>query len=143
MAETKTATTITTKTEEAESKTKKAEAKEEQKKSAAEKEKIPELKPGMTVRVYQKIKELNIKGEEKERIQYFEGIIIAKKHGREKGATITVRKISHGVGVEKIFPLNLPTIEKIEIKKEARVRRAKLYFLKRGYKKRLKEKAVK
>lgn len=143
MAETKTATTITTKTEEAESKTKKAAAKEEQKKSAAEKEKIPELKPGMTVRVYQKIKELNIKGEEKERIQYFEGIIIAKKHGREKGATITVRKISHGVGVEKIFPLNLPTIEKIEIKKEARVRRAKLYFLKRGYKKRLKEKAVK
>ncbi len=142
MAETKTATT-TTKTEETESKTKKAEAKKEQKKSATEKEKIPELKPGMTVRVYQKIKELNIKGEEKARIQYFEGIIIAKKHGREKGATITVRKISHGVGVEKIFPLNLPTIEKIEIKKEARVRRAKLYFLKRGYKKRLKETVVK
>ena len=117
--------------------------KEEAMETKKEEKKIPELKPGMTVRVYQKIKELNIKGEEKERIQYFEGIIIAKKHGREKGATITVRKISHGVGVEKIFPLNLPTIEKIEIKKQARIRRAKLYFLKRGHKKKLKEKIVK
>ncbi|PLX22034.1 50S ribosomal protein L19 [Candidatus Parcubacteria bacterium] len=97
------------------------------------------LKPGMTVRVYQKIKELNIKGDEKERIQYFEGMIIAKKHGDEAGGTITLRKISNGVGVEKIFPLNLPTIDKIEIKKQARVRRAKLFFLRRGYKKRLKE----
>jgi len=103
---------------------------------------ITELKPGMTVRVYQRIKELNIKGEEKERTQYFEGMIIAKKHGKEAGGTITVRKISNGVGVEKIFPLNLPTIEKIEIKKQAKVRRAKLYFLKKGYKKRLKEKTV-
>jgi large subunit ribosomal protein L19 len=110
--------------------------------NAKDKEAIPKLKPGMTVRVYQKIKELNIKGEEKERVQHFEGIIIAKKHGREKGATITVRKISNGVGVEKIFPLNLPSIEKIEIKKQAKVRRAKLYFLKRKYKKRLKEKVV-
>ncbi len=107
------------------------------------KDKTSELKPGMTIRVYQKIKELNTKGEEKERIQYFEGIIIAKKHGNEKGGTITVRKISNGVGVEKIFPLNLPTITKIEIKKEARVRRSKLYFLKDGYKKKLKEKVVK
>ena len=107
-----------------------------------DKEAMPKLKPGMTVRIYQKIKELNIKGEEKERVQHFEGIIIAKKHGREKGATITVRKISNGVGVEKIFPLNLPSIEKIKIKKQAKVRRAKLYFLKRGHKKRLKEKIV-
>jgi large subunit ribosomal protein L19 len=104
-------------------------------------EKIPELKPGMTVRVYQKIKELNAKGEEKERTQFFDGIIIAKKHGKEKGATITVRKVSDGIGVEKIFPLNLPTIEKIEIKKQADVKRAKLYFL-RGYKKKLKEKVI-
>ncbi len=101
-----------------------------------------ELKPGMTVRIYQKIKELNSKGEEKERIQYFEGMIIARKHNKEKGGTITVRKVSEGVGVEKIFPLNLPTITKIEIKKIAEVRRAKLYFVKRGYKKRLKEKVV-
>lgn len=123
---------------------KKPEKKEEKKKEDKKEEKlaIPELKPGMTVRVYQKIKELNIKGEEKERIQYFEGMIIAKKHGREAGGTITVRKISNGVGVEKIFPLNLPTIEKIEIKKQAKVRRAKLYFLKRGYKKKLKETKV-
>ena len=119
--------------------------KKEEKKEAIpqeQKEKLPELKPGMTVRVYQKIKELNIKGEEKERVQYFEGMIIAKKHGKEAGGTITVRKISNGVGVEKIFPLDLPTIEKIEIKKQAKVRRAKLYFLKRGHKKRLKEKVA-
>jgi large subunit ribosomal protein L19 len=101
-----------------------------------------DLKPGMTVRVHQKIKELNTKGEEKERIQYFEGMIIAKKHNNEKGGTITVRKVSDGVGVEKIFPLNLPTITKIEIKKEAEVRHAKLYYLK-NYKKKLKEKTVK
>lgn len=98
-----------------------------------------ELKPGMTIRVHQKIKELNAKGEEKERIQYFEGMIIARKHGKEKGGTITVRKVSDGIGVEKIFPLNLPSITKIEVKKQAKVRRAKLYFL-RGYKKKLKEK---
>ena len=97
-----------------------------------------DLKPGMTVRVYQKIKELNSKGEEKERVQYYEGIIIAKKHGKEAGGTITVRKISDGVGVEKIFPLNLPTITKIEVKKQNKVRRAKLYFL-RDYNKKMKE----
>ncbi|MCK4554293.1 50S ribosomal protein L19 [Candidatus Parcubacteria bacterium] len=117
-------------------------ANKESKKTAEKKEKrvIPEIKPGMTIKVYQKIKELNPKGEEKERIQYFEGMVIARKHGKQAGGTITVRKISDGVGVEKIFPLNLPTITKIEIKKQVRVRRAKLYFLKRGYKKKLKEK---
>lgn len=101
-----------------------------------------ELKPGMTVRVYQKIKELNSKGEEKERVQYFEGIIIARKHQKEKGATITVRKVSDGVGVEKIFPLNLPTITKIEVKKIAKVNRAKLNYLKTPYKKKLKETTI-
>jgi len=111
----------------------------EEKKAEKQEVKMPELKPGMTIRVYQKIKELNIKGEEKERTQYFEGMIIAKKHGKETGGTITVRKISDGIEVEKIFPLNLPTIEKIEVKRESRVRRAKLYFLKRGYKKKLRE----
>jgi large subunit ribosomal protein L19 len=99
-----------------------------------------DLRPGMTIRVYQKIKELNPKGEEKERVQYFDGMIIAHKHGRESGATITVRKVTNGVGVEKIYPLNLPTITKIEIQKEAEVRRAKLYYLRSGYNKRLKEK---
>lgn len=120
-------------------KTTEEENKSEEKTEIKEEEKIPDLKPGMTVKIYQKIKELNIKGEEKERIQFFEGIIIGKKHGKEAGGTITVRKISDGVGVEKIFPLNLPTISKIEIKKQAKTRRAKLSFLKRGYKKRLKE----
>jgi len=99
---------------------------------------IASLQPGMTVRIYQKIKELNAKGEEKERTQFFEGMILARKHGAEKGATVTVRKVSGGIGVEKIFPLGLPTIEKVEILKKARVRRAKLYYL-RNYKKKLKE----
>jgi large subunit ribosomal protein L19 len=101
---------------------------------------MADLKPGMTVRIHQKIKELNLKGEEKERIQFFEGLIIAKKHGNEKGGTITVKKTSDGVGVEKIFPLNLPSITKIEIKKQVKTKRAKLYFLKRAYKKKLREK---
>jgi len=96
------------------------------------------LKPGMTIRLYQKIKELNIKGQEKEREQYFEGLIIARQHGREAGASITVSKISDGIGVEKIFPLNLPTITKIEIKKQVKTKRAKLYFLRGNYKKKLK-----
>lgn len=99
---------------------------------------IPQIKPGMSIRIYEKIKEKTPKGEIKERIQYFEGMVLAVKHGKQAGASITVRKISDGVGVEKIFPLHLPTITKIEIKKQARVRRAKLYFLKKGYKKRLK-----
>lgn len=108
------------------------------KETAATKIDPKDLKPGMTIRIYQKIKELNSKGEEKERVQYYEGIIIAKRHGQEAGASITVRKISGGVGVEKIFPLRLPSITKIEVKKRAKVRRAKLYFL-RDYNKKLKE----
>ncbi|HNW55643.1 MAG TPA: 50S ribosomal protein L19 [bacterium] len=100
---------------------------------------LADLKPGMTVRIHQRIKELNPKGEEKERVQYFEGLVIARKHGSEAGSTVTIRKISNGVGVEKIFPINLPTISKVEIKKQAIVHRAKLTFLKKGYKKRLKD----
>ncbi|PIR93108.1 50S ribosomal protein L19 [Candidatus Falkowbacteria bacterium CG10_big_fil_rev_8_21_14_0_10_43_10] len=101
---------------------------------------IPDnIEPGMTVRIYQKIKEQNSKGEWKERVQYFEGMVIAKKHGKEAGGSITIHKISNGVGVEKIFPLHLPTITKIEIKRKARVRRSKLYFLKHGYTKKLKK----
>lgn len=99
---------------------------------------IPDLKPGMTVRIHQKIKEVNPKGEEKERIQIFEGIIIARHKKKASGATVTVRKVSHGVGVEKIFPIHLPTIIKWELVKQVKVRRAKLYYL-RTHKKRLKE----
>lgn len=109
---------------------------------------IPDLRPGMTVRVHQQIKEVEqteekgkIKEKERKRIQVFEGIIIAKRGGKGAGATITVRKISHGVGVEKIFPLHLPTILKIEPVKQAKVRRAKLYYL-RDYDKRLKETTI-
>lgn len=107
---------------------------------------LPDLRPGMTVRVHQKIKEIvlteklkgKVESKEKERVQVFEGIILAIKHGRSLNATMTVRKISEGVGVERIFPLHLPSIQKIEIVKQAKVHRAKLYYL-RDYKKRLKE----
>jgi len=95
-----------------------------------------EVKPGMVVRIHQKIKDVNTKGEEKERIQVYEGLVIAKKHGHEQGASITVRKISEGIGVEKIFPLNSPLIDKIELVDQKAVRRAKLYYT-RDYKKRL------
>jgi large subunit ribosomal protein L19 len=90
------------------------------------KENIPDIRPGDTVRVYQKIRE-----GEKEKVQAFEGVVIAKKHGREMGATITVRREISGVGCEKIFPLHSPTVEKIEILKKGKTRRAKLYYLRR------------
>jgi len=96
------------------------------------------VKPGVTVKVHQLIKETDAKGNEKQRVQIFEGIVIARKHGSEPGASITVRKISNGVGVEKIFPIFSPLVVKIEPVKKARVRRAKLYYL-RNYKKKLKE----
>ena len=106
-----------------------------------EKKTLPEIKPGMTVKVHQKIKEKGRKKDDKEKIQIFQGIIIARKHGGEKGATITVRKISEGVGVEKIFPIHSPSIVKIEPVKQAKRKKAKLYYL-RSYKKRLKEKKI-
>jgi len=100
-----------------------------------------QYRPGMMVKVHQKIKEFNAKGEEKERIQIFEGTIIAAKHGNEPGATITVRKISNGVGVEKIFPIHSPVIDKVEIDRTLAVRRAKLHYLRDPkFKRKLKDK---
>lgn len=86
--------------------------------------KLPEIRSGYTVQVYQKVKE-----GDKQRIQIFEGLVIAKKHGRGINSTITVRKVSHGVGVERIFPIHSPLIEKIEVVKKSKVRRAKLYYI--------------
>lgn len=82
------------------------------------------IKAGDTVRVHQKIQD---KG--KTRIQVFEGLVLARKHGDEPGATFTVRKVASGVGVEKIFPLYSPLIDKLEIVKRAKVRRSKLYYI--------------
>jgi len=85
----------------------------------------PELRPGYTVRVYERIKE-----GEKERVQTFEGLIISIHRGHvSTDATFTVRRIASGVGVERIFSLSSPMVEKIEVKKVAKVRRAKLNFL--------------
>ena len=83
-----------------------------------------DIRAGDTVRVHQKIQE---KG--KTRIQIFEGLVIARKHGKEAGGTFTVRRTSLGIGVEKIFPLYSPNIDKIEITKRSKVRRSKLYHI--------------
>ena len=91
------------------------------------KKEIPDVKSGDTVRVFQKIQE-----GDKERIQTFEGIVIARKHGKENGATLTVRKLIGGIGVERIFPIRSPSIEKIEILKRGKARRAKLYYLRKA-----------
>lgn len=110
------------------------------------KKEMPELRPGYVVKIHQKIKEVvggtaderaakkavksGKKEEVKERIQVFEGIIIGMKGSKKSlNATITVRKISNGIGVERIMPLYLPSIEKIEVVKKTKVRRAKLYYL--------------
>ncbi len=83
-----------------------------------------DLRPGDTVRVMQKIQEGN-----KTRLQAFEGLLIARKHGTDAGATFTIRKVSNGVGVERIYPLYSPMIDAIDVTKRVRVRRAKLYYI--------------
>ncbi len=83
-----------------------------------------DVRPGDTVKVNLKIQE---KG--KTRIQTYQGLVLARKHGTENGGTITVRKVSNGVGVERIFPLYSPSIESIEVVRRAKVRQSKLYFL--------------
>ena len=83
-----------------------------------------DLRAGDTVRVWQKIKE-----KDKFRLQAFDGLVLARKHGSQAGATFTVRKVVDGVGVERIFPLYSPAIDKVELVKRSKVRRAKLYFI--------------
>ena len=84
---------------------------------------VPQVSVGDTVKVHVKIKEGN-----RERIQVFEGTVIAKKHGSVE-ESITVRRLSYGVGVEKVFPIHSPSIDKIEVARHGKVRRAKLYYL--------------
>jgi len=97
---------------------------------------LPDFVPGDTVNVHVKIKE-----GEKERIQIFQGVVIGRRHGTTN-ATFTVRKVSYGVGVERIFPLHSPVISKIDVITKGRVRRAKIYYLRklRGKAARIREK---
>jgi len=83
-----------------------------------------DIKAGDTVRVWQKIQE-----GDKTRLQAFEGLVLARKHGKEAGSTFTVRKVIDGVGVEKIFPLYSPNIDSVEMIRRSKVRRAKLYYI--------------
>lgn len=97
---------------------------------------LPKFKPGDTVKVYVKIKE-----GEKERIQAFQGVVISKRHG-STNETFTVRKVSYGIGVERVFPMHSPVIDKIEVLTIGHVRRAKIYYLRklRGKAARIREK---
>lgn len=97
---------------------------------------IPDFKAGDTIRVHARIKE-----GEKERIQVFQGFVIRKRKGKT-GASFTVRKISYGIGVERIFPLHSPAIDKIEVVSRGRVRRGRLYYMRKlkGKAARIKEK---
>lgn len=102
--------------------------------STAQKEqlkRVPELKKGYTVRVYQRIKEASKEGDKevKEHIQAFEGLIIKVGHGEGVEKTFTVRKVVEGIGVEKVFPIHSPDITKIDVKKKAKVRKSKLYYM--------------
>ncbi len=85
---------------------------------------LPEFRSGDTVKVFQKIKD-----GEKERVQAFEGLVIARKHGKGLRASFTVRKVSAGVGVEKVYPLHAPWIEKVEVLRRSKARRSKVYFV--------------
>ncbi|MFC1580899.1 50S ribosomal protein L19 [Thermodesulfobacteriota bacterium] len=99
---------------------------------------VPDFKPGDTIRVHARIKE-----GEKERIQVFQGVVMRKRKGNT-GATFTVRKVSYGIGVERIFPMHSPSIDKVEIVSRGRVRRGRLYYLRqlRGKAARIKEKRM-
>jgi large subunit ribosomal protein L19 len=96
---------------------------------------FPDFSPGDTVKVHVRIRE-----GEKERVQVFQGVVISKRRGTTN-ATFTVRKVSYGIGVERVFPINSPSIDRIEVLTHGRVRRSKIYYLRdlRGKAARLKE----
>ncbi|MBX4187200.1 MAG: 50S ribosomal protein L19 [Candidatus Doudnabacteria bacterium] len=100
---------------------------------------VPVLKAGYIVRVHQKITDVSADGKEKQRIQIFEGQVIGTKGGKALNGTVTVRKISSGVGVERIFPIHSPNIEKIEVIKATPSRKAKIYFTRNGQEARVRE----
>ena len=87
---------------------------------------LSDVRPGVTVRVYQKVTE-----GDKLRTQIFEGVVIARKHGSGINATVTVRRIVDGIGVERVFPIHTPTVEKFEVVRKGKVRRAKLYYMRK------------
>jgi len=87
----------------------------------------PDIKPGDTIKVFQKIKD-----KDKEKIQVFEGLVLARRHGKGIESTITVRKVISGIGVERIFPIHSPNIQKFEVVKKGKVRRAKIYYLRKA-----------
>lgn len=100
---------------------------------------FPDIRSGDTVRVYQKtLVSAEATTDKQEKTQAFEGVVIARKHGKESGATITVRSELSGVGVERIFPLHSPLLDKIEVIKKGKARRAKLYYLRKAIGKRAK-----
>ncbi|MDN5216298.1 50S ribosomal protein L19 [Fulvivirgaceae bacterium BMA12] len=104
---------------------------------AEKRKELPDFKAGDSVNVHVRIREGN-----KERIQQFQGTVIQRRHGNTNGETFTVRKISNGIGVERIFPLLSPNIEKIEVVRKGKVRRARLFYLRgrQGKAARIKEK---
>jgi len=106
---------------------------------ASKRTNLPDFKPGDTINVHVKISEGN-----KERIQQFQGVVLYRRGKGTNGESFSVRKVSNGVGVERIFPILSPSIDKIEILKSGKVRRAKLYYLKgrQGKSARIKEKIV-
>lgn len=110
---------------------------EKKEKKKLEKQALPEIKPGYTIRVHQEITE-----GDKTRVQVYEGMVIGMRGKTPETKTMTVYKVSQGVGVEKIYPLALPSILRVDIVKKAKVNRAKLNYIK-GYKKHLQEEILK
>jgi len=99
---------------------------------AAQLKETPVLKAGFIVRVHQKIKDVSPDGKEKERVQIFEGQVIGTKGGKAMNGTVTVRKVTSGIGIERIFPIHSPNIEKIEVVKATPARKGKILYTRKG-----------